>query len=87
MLGGSNVKIDPISFQNDMTTIRCGDDVLTLLVHLGYLAYDIDGKSVCISNEEIHQEFLQVVTIEKHTEIARLIRNSDQLLEVTLDRG
>lgn len=86
MLGGSNVKIDLISFQNDMTTIRCGDDVLTLLVHLGYLAYDIDGKSVCIPNEEIRQEFLQVVTTGKHTE-ARLIRNSNQLLEATLDRG
>ena len=36
MLGGSKVKINTLSFQNDMTTIRCRDDVPMLLVHLGY---------------------------------------------------
>ena len=85
MLGGSKVKIDTISFQNDMTTIRSRDDVLTLLVHLGYLSYDIDDKSVSIPNEEIREEFVRAVTMGKHTEIAKLIRDSDQLLEATLN--
>ena len=85
MLGGSKVKIDTISFQNDMTTIRSRDDVLTLLVHLGYLTYDIDDKSVSIPNEEIRQEFVRAVTMGKHKEIAKLIRGSDQLLEATLN--
>ena len=85
MLGGARVKIDAVSFQNDMTTIRCRDDVLTLLVHLGYLSYDIDDKSVAIPNEEIREEFVRAVSMGKHAEIAKLIRNSDQLLEATLD--
>ena len=85
MLGGSKVKIDTISFQNDMITIRSRDDVLTLLVHLGYLSYDIDDKSVSIPNEEIREEFVRALTMGKHTEIAKLIRDSDQLLEATLN--
>lgn len=81
MMGEAHIKIDTSTFQNDMTTIRCRDDVLTLLVHLGYLAYDGDSRCVYIPNEEIRQEFVRAVTMGKHTEVARLIRNSDHLLE------
>lgn len=81
MLGGASIRVDVATFQNDMTTIRSKDDVLTLLVHLGYLAYDIDTKSVYIPNEEVHQEFVRAVTTGKHTEIANLIRNSESLME------
>ena len=81
MLGGARVRIDAGTFQNDMTTIRCRDDVLTLLVHLGYLAYDMEEKSVYIPNEEVREEFMRAVAAGKHTEIANLIRNSDQLLD------
>ena len=79
MLGGAQIKVDVATFQNDMTTIKSKDDVLTLLVHLGYLAYDADSRSVRIPNEEIQEEFIRAVTTGKHTEIAKLIRNSDQL--------
>lgn len=85
MLGGSHIKIDAATFQNDMTTIRNKDDVLTLLVHLGYLAYDIGSKSVYIPNEEVREEFVRAITTGRHTEIAKLIRNSDYLLEATLN--
>ena len=64
---------------NDMTTIRCRDDVLTLLVHLGYLAYDMEEKSVYIPNEEVREEFMRAVAAGKHTEIANLIRNSESV--------
>lgn len=85
MLGGAHVKIDVATFQNDMTNIKSKDDVLTLLVHLGYLAYNIEVKSVYIPNEEVREEFVRAVTKGKHTEIAKLIRNSDALLEATLN--
>ena len=61
MLGGANCPIDTSTFQNDMTSIRSRDDVLTLLVHLGYLAYNADCKTVCIPNEEIRLEFARAV--------------------------
>lgn len=53
MLGGLRCKINPRTFQNDMTTFQSKDDVLTLLVHLGYLAYDIESKEVFIPNQEV----------------------------------
>ena len=58
MLGNGRCKIDPTTFQNDMVTFKTKDDVLTLLVHLGYLSYDGTAESVFIPNHEIAKEFL-----------------------------
>ena len=60
----------PSSFQNDMTTFRNKDDVLTLLIHLGYLAYNQKRQTAFIPNEEIRSEFASAENnIEKiHTE-------------------
>ena len=44
LLNHVQCKIDPSTSQNDMTTFKTKDDVLTLLVHLGYLAYDEDKE-------------------------------------------
>lgn len=85
MLGGASIRIDVATFQNDMTTVKSKDDVLTLLVHLGYLVYDIGSKSVYIPNEEVREEFVRAVMTGRHTEIAKLIRNSEELLEATLN--
>ncbi len=84
MLGGGHIKINAGSFQNDMTSIKVKDDVLTLLVHLGYLTYDAEEQAVFIPNEEVRQEFLLAVTTGRHREVAKMIRNSDRLLEQTL---
>jgi hypothetical protein len=59
MLGGARYRIDIETFQNDMTTITCKDDVLTLLIHLGYLAYDEQAETAYIPNEEARCEFRQ----------------------------
>ena len=40
MLGGGHIKVNTLSFQNDMSTFVTKDDVLTLLIHLGYPGYD-----------------------------------------------
>lgn len=85
MLGGARVRIDIGTFQNDMTSIKRKDDVLTLLVHLGYLSYDAEEKTVFIPNEEVRQEFVRAVATGRHSEVARLIQNSDRLLEQTLN--
>ncbi len=87
MLGGARIRIDAGAFQNDMTTIKGRDDILTLFVHLGYLAYDMSSRSVYIPNEEIREEFVRAVTHGRHTEIAKLIRGSDALLEATLNQN
>ena len=40
MLGGERVKVNTFSFQNDMCNFKTKDDIITLLIHLGYLGYD-----------------------------------------------
>jgi hypothetical protein len=84
MLGGARCPVKTLTFQNDMTSIQSKDDVLTLLIHLGYLAYDADQKAVYIPNEEIRQEFLRAVENGSRKELAELIQNSDRLLKATL---
>lgn len=85
MLGGERCQIDVGTFQNDMTSMKNKDDVLTLLVHLGYLAYNASTKTVFIPNEEIRQEFVRAVKASKYTEIANMIRDSERLLYETLN--
>lgn len=63
MLGNGRCVIDPSTFQNDMTVFRTRDDVLTLLVHLGYLTYDRETSEVFIPNQEIEQEFVRAVKV------------------------
>lgn len=76
MLGGEKVKIRTGSFQNDMTTIESRDDVLTLMVHLGYLAYESKEETVLIPNEEVRQEFILAIAKSKHKEMAARFGNA-----------
>ena len=57
MLAGDKVQINTGTFSNDMTTFQGKDDVLTLLVHLGYLSYHWPDKTVTIPNKEVSQEY------------------------------
>ena len=57
MLAGERIVINTQRFQNDMTTFQSKDDVLTLLVHLGYLAFDQKASAVFIPNTEVRGEF------------------------------
>lgn len=83
MLSGDRYKVNTRTFQNDMTTFKNKDDVLTLLIHLGYLAYDQDSTSVFIPNTEILEEFKNAVEASKWEEVMKLIRASDDLLQAT----
>ncbi len=81
MLGGGEQQIDIGTFQNDMTSMKTRDDILTLLIHLGYLSYNSETKSVRIPNEEIRQEFIRSVRSGRHRELAKMISMSEQLLK------
>ena len=70
--------------KNGMTSLNNKDDVLTLLVHLGYLAYDIDSREVFIPNEEVREEFLRAIKNGARKELVEVIRQSERLLEATL---
>ena len=58
-----------------ISSIGSRDVVLTLIVHLGYLAYDAKEKKVFIPNEEVREEFVLAVSKGKHTEVVKLIQN------------
>lgn len=67
MLGGKRCRIDTGTFQNDLTSLSSRDDIFTLLVHLGYLAYDFVNKEVFIPNEEVRGEFVRAVKGSRRT--------------------
>lgn len=85
MLGGAQCQIDTGTFQNDMTNMKSRDDILTLLVHLGYLAYDGEERSVFIPNEEVRQEFVRAIKTGRRRELAKMVQASDELLNDTLN--
>ena len=84
MLGGVRCKINTRKFQNDMTSIKSRDDVMTLLVHLGYLAYDGHTQEVYIPNQEVSDEFLNVIEDGGWDEIASTLKASEMLLYDTI---
>ena len=57
MMLGQKVDVDPTLFDNDLTKVDSKDAALTVLIHLGYLAYDEDSKTCYIPNYEIKLEF------------------------------
>ena len=84
MLGGGRCKINTNKFQNDMTSLKSKDDVMTLLVHLGYLAYDAREGEVFIPNQEVAGEFENAVEDGGWEEIMLAIKESEEMLNATL---
>ena len=84
MLGGLRCRIDVESFQNDITSFNSADDVITLLIHMGYLAYDDKMKEVFIPNEEVRSAFLRAIKNDGWDEVIKAIHASEALLRATL---
>ena len=85
MLSGDDFKVKTTSFQNDMITFRNKDDVLTLLIHLGYLARNQKKQTAYIPNEEIRREFMDALEEDKWNELIVFEKASMDLLDATLD--
>ena len=86
LLAGKHQKIDISSFSNDMTTFSSADDVLTLLVHLGYLGYDYSAGAVFIPNSEIASVFITAIKNVGWQEVMNAVKKSDNLLKNTWNR-
>ena len=85
LLAGGSVKVDTSTFQNDMINFSDKDDVLTYLIHLGYLGYDQQQETAFVPNEEIRLELTKAVKRKKWNEWISFQRESDALLDATLD--
>ena len=81
MLAGDRVEINTGTFSNDMTTFQNRDDVLTLLVHLGYLSYHWMDKTVSIPNKEVSQEYVNAISTMDWHEVIDSVEASKNLLE------
>lgn len=86
LMAGNKVAIDTNSFTNDMVTFSTKDDVLTLLIHLGYLTYDFDTGEAWIPNQEILGEFATTLKVLGWSEVAEALRKSNELLKATLQK-
>ena len=81
MLAGDRIPINIGTFSNDMTTFQSKDDVLTLLVHLGYLSYRWTDKTVAIPNKEVAQEYINAISSMDWNEVIHSVEASKKLLE------
>ena len=61
MLAGGRCNADPTGFQNDMSIIRSKDDVFTVLINLGYLAFDWDSSECYVPNREVEGELVNAI--------------------------
>ena len=87
LLTGDSVSIDVITFKNDMCNLTSADNVLTLLVHLGYLTYNFNTEQVSIPNKEIRKEFISSLRDNDYEPLIKLIEQSNKLLEYTLEKN
>lgn len=84
MLAGETVPVTTSEFQNDMHVINSRNDVLTVLIHLGYLAYDRDAQECNIPNKEVADEMNNAVKATEWSQLAKTLENSQALLDATL---
>ena len=87
MIQGETVGIDIGSFNNDLTSFASRDDVITLLIHLGYLGYDSKYQEVFIPNNEILNEFVSAVRNSDWGEVTKALELSRDTLQAIWNKN
>ena len=82
MLAGESIRINTGTFSNDMTTFATKDDILTLLVHLGYLTYDSEQEAVSIPNKEVSLEYLNAISTMDWNEVIQSVESSSIMMKI-----
>ena len=85
MLAGGRCHVDPTGFRNDISEIETRDDVLTVLIHLGYLSYNWREDECYIPNREVAGEMVNAVRANNWKAVTDAILNSKELLQATLN--
>ncbi len=86
MFAGARCIVDIGTFQNDMTSFKSRDDVLTALIHLGYLAYDVTTGEAYVPNEEVRAAFVRAVKDMDWEPVIQALKDSGRLLKATWDQ-
>lgn len=84
MLSGQNVKVNTLTFKNDPANIQSKDDVITYLIHLGYLGYNEKDETAFIPNEEIRHELINAVKSTNWSDLIHFQYESNHLLDANL---
>jgi len=84
LISGESLPVDINNFNNDVETFNSKDDVLTLLIHLGYLTYDAEEKTVRIPNKEVRTEFESLIKNESKSKLTVLVKKSEELFSDTI---
>ena len=85
MLSGESVDVNILSYMNTMTDFESLDDVLSYLIHIGYLAYDRKERTCHIPNREIWEEWqLAIKNDSEYTATNEIIKASKELLKATI---
>ena len=85
LIGGEEIQVRTSRFANDFETFRSRDDVLTLLIHLGYLTWHAEDGTARIPNEEVRTEFEEILEgTGASPRWMELISRSRKLLEDTI---
>ena len=83
LMDGGRIRVNINKYQNDMTSFSGSNDVLVMLIHLGYLGYDTDTKEVFIPNNELLDEFRISTESEEWTDTFTSFKKSQKLLNAT----
>ena len=84
LLSGGRVKVNTTKFQNDLSVINSKDDVLTVLIHLGYLSFDWRRNECYVPNYEVSGELSNAVEETKWDNVISALQQSEQLLNDTI---
>ena len=85
LLAGLDIPVNVTGFRNDLMSFESADDVLTMMIHFGYLSYDEETKTAHIPNYEIKEEFADMIHRVKSEHTVERIRECNQFLEDIID--
>ena len=85
MLAGGRCRVNTTKFQNDLSIINSKDDVLTVLIHLGYLSFNPDKSECYIPNKEVRIEMTNAVEATGWKRLNEALAASEKLLADTLE--
>ena len=85
MVSGECVDVNVTRYMNTMDSFDTKSDLFTYLIHVGYLAYDLDEGTCRIPNKEIRQEWFNAIETEPGYEVTtQIIQSSKELLGSTI---
>ena len=81
---GKSEAVGVLGFLNDWDSFRSKNEILTALIHMGYLTYS-NGK-VSIPNKEVRIEFSKTIKKMSWATVPKLLKQSKDLLNAVLNQ-